>query len=74
MERALIGEYEQLVAKVLGGLNDSNFATAVQLLSLPQKIKGFGHVKEKNLVEVRTEQAALLERFENPAPAASAAA
>jgi len=73
-ERALIGEYERLVAKVLDGLNDGNYATAVQLLSLPQKIKGFGHVKEKNLLEVRKEQVTLLEQFAMPASAASAAA
>ena len=73
-ERALIGEYEQLVARVTGAVNEGNLALAVRLLSLPEKIKGFGHVKDKNLAEVRKEQAALLEQFASPAPAASAAA
>jgi indolepyruvate ferredoxin oxidoreductase len=73
-ERALIGEYEQLVTNVTRGLNEHNYALAAQLLSLPDKIKGYGHVKDKSIVEVRKEQAELLEQFAKPATAASAAA
>jgi len=73
-ERALIGEYEQLVAAVIDGMTDDNFALAVRLLALPERIKGYGHVKEKNLADVRKEQAVLLEQFGKPAQAASAAA
>ena len=72
-ERALIGEYEQLVARVTGAVNESNLALAVRLLSLPEKIKGYGHVKDRNLAEVRKEQAALLEQFGEPVRMASAA-
>ena len=74
MERALIVEYEQLVERVLAGLDDANHDTAVALLSLPEKICGFGHVKEKNLEEVSKERAALLEKFTSPEAAARAAA
>ncbi len=73
-ERALIGEYEDLVARVVDGMSAGNYPIALQLLALPERIKGFGHVKEKNLGEVRKEQAALLELFSRPVPAASAAA
>jgi indolepyruvate ferredoxin oxidoreductase len=74
MERALIGEYEQLVERVLVGLTEANFDTAVLLLSLPEKIRGYGHVKEKNLGDVRKEQATLLEKFSSPQASARAAA
>jgi indolepyruvate ferredoxin oxidoreductase len=74
MERALIGEYEQLVERVLAGLGEANYDTAVELLSLPEKIRGYGHVKEKNLEDVRKEQAALLEKFASPEVATRAAA
>ncbi|HSQ69919.1 MAG TPA: DUF6537 domain-containing protein, partial [Steroidobacteraceae bacterium] len=74
MERALIVEYEQLVERILASLGDGNHDTAVQLLSLPEKIRGFGHVKERHLDEVRKEQAALLERFTSPEASARAAA
>ena len=56
-----------------GAVNESNLALAVRLLSLPEKIKGYGHVKDRNLAEVRKEQAALLEQFGEPVRMASAA-
>jgi indolepyruvate ferredoxin oxidoreductase len=62
-ERALIGEYEALVDELLGKLAADNHAVAVQLASLPEEIRGFGHVKLRNLERVRGEWAALLTRF-----------
>jgi indolepyruvate ferredoxin oxidoreductase len=74
MERSLIGEYEQLIDKLLAGLNAQNLGIAAQLLALPEKIRGFGHVKEKNLEDVRKEQATLLEKFSSPDASTRAAA
>jgi indolepyruvate ferredoxin oxidoreductase len=45
-ERALIGEYEQLVGRVLAALTPANHAAGVRLLSLADEIRGFGPVKE----------------------------
>ncbi|BBM04221.1 indolepyruvate ferredoxin oxidoreductase family protein [Microbulbifer sp. GL-2] len=66
MERALIGEYEQLVDKVVGELNAQNHTAAIDLLSYPEEIRGYGHVKEANLVKVRHQRELALERFESP--------
>jgi indolepyruvate ferredoxin oxidoreductase len=63
MERALIGEYEALVAEVLAALAPHNHAVAVGLARLPEHIRGFGHVKAKNVAEARAEQAKLLASF-----------
>jgi indolepyruvate ferredoxin oxidoreductase len=63
MERALIGEYEELVEELLGKLNGENHAVAVQLASLPEEIRGYGHVKEKNLAKAREKWTALLAQF-----------
>jgi len=65
VERALIGEYEQLVERLLGGLRLDNYDAGVALLSLPERIRGYGHVKDRNVAEVRQEQAKLLEQFAN---------
>ena len=46
MERALIGEYEDLVGQVLAGLKEGNHAQAAALLELADIIRGFGSVKE----------------------------
>jgi indolepyruvate ferredoxin oxidoreductase len=61
MERALIGEYRQLVESP--GLAAANHATAVELASLPEQIRGFGQVKDKAVAEYRVKKAALLANF-----------
>ncbi|MFX1735220.1 indolepyruvate ferredoxin oxidoreductase family protein [Paraburkholderia sp. A1RI_3L] len=65
-ERALIGEYEALVCELLRGLNAQNRALAVELASLPDGIRGYGHVKEHNLKAVRTKWATLLAKWRAP--------
>src|SRR6187551_1897040 len=47
MERDLIAGYEKDVATVLGLLSPVTLDTAVELLSLPDRIRGYGPVKEK---------------------------
>ena len=48
-ERALIQEYMDSVTEILASLNIENHSIAVQLANVPDQIKGFGHVKERNL-------------------------
>jgi indolepyruvate ferredoxin oxidoreductase len=55
MERALIGEYRDLVIEVLGRLNPDNYQEAIALLSLVDQVRGFGHVKEASVVRYRAE-------------------
>jgi len=44
-------------------------ASAVALASLPDRIRGYGHVKEKAMREAAAERGALLARLRAPAPA-----
>jgi len=69
-ERALITEYEALVAEILAKLTPQNHATAVELASVPEHIRGYGHVKEAHLKTAKTREAALLAAFRAPTPAA----
>jgi indolepyruvate ferredoxin oxidoreductase len=48
-ERALIQEYMDAVTEVLVSLTAENHTLAVQMSNVPEQIKGFGHVKERNL-------------------------
>jgi indolepyruvate ferredoxin oxidoreductase len=73
MERQLIADYEALIEEIIGKLSPSNHAIAVQLASLPDDIRGFGHVKDANVAKVRTRWAALLATFRNPEPLKQAA-
>ncbi len=62
-ERQLIEEYIQLLDQILARLSPVNHAAAVALASVPDEIRGFGHVKEKNLAAARELQAARLKAF-----------
>lgn len=63
MERRLIGEYEGLIHDVLSNLTSPNLTQAIALANLPQKIKGFGHIKMANYKTTRTEWGDLLDKF-----------
>ena len=52
-ERALIGEYENVIAEVLDKLTPHNHALAVELASIPEHIRGYGHVKERHLKDAK---------------------
>jgi indolepyruvate ferredoxin oxidoreductase len=62
-ERALIGEYEALIDELLAKLSPANYDLAVGLASIPEHVRGYGHVKERHLTEAKAREAALLERF-----------
>ena len=63
MERQLIEDYRLLVEEILDSVNESNFDIAKRLLSLPEEIKGFGHVKEANVIQVRASWQELLHQY-----------
>jgi indolepyruvate ferredoxin oxidoreductase len=74
-ERQLIGDYHALVGEIAGKLTAANLPLAVALASVPEKIRGFGHVKERHLKQAKAEEADLLARFRagGPLPVAQAA-
>jgi indolepyruvate ferredoxin oxidoreductase len=52
-ERQLIADYERELETILGALSPENHETALKIASLPEMIRGFGHVKEKAVAEVQ---------------------
>jgi indolepyruvate ferredoxin oxidoreductase len=74
MERQLLTDYDKLLDEIAGALTPENHATALALATIPEKIRGFGHVKEKNVAEAKAEEARLLEKFrKTPKPTLQAA-
>ncbi|MGB9041026.1 MAG: indolepyruvate ferredoxin oxidoreductase family protein [Pseudolabrys sp.] len=63
MERRLVTEYEQLLEDICERLTLNNHRFAVELAMIPEKIRGFGPVKQRHLVAAKGEEAALLEQF-----------
>ena len=72
-ERTLIAEYEETIERLLAKLTAENHALAVQLASLPEEIRGFGHIKMRNVNAARKKHAELLQRFESTQAARAAA-
>jgi indolepyruvate ferredoxin oxidoreductase len=73
MERRLIGEYHATIDSVLSTLDQNNHATAVQIAAVPETMRGFGHVKEKNVTAAKEREASLLAAYRSPATAKVAA-
>ena len=69
LERDLIVGYEKDVATVLGLLSPVTVDTAVELLSLPDRIRGYGPVKEKAVVDAKARYAQLAADLASPPPA-----
>jgi len=65
-ERRLIVDYETLMDEVLAGLDPETHALAVELASVPEGIRGYGHVKERHLEVAEAHQSQLLQAFRNP--------
>ena len=62
-ERQLIEEYDQTLDELASRLSPANYQVAIELAGIPSKIRGFGHVKERNLAQARELEASLKARF-----------
>jgi len=67
-ERKLIEDYEAMLEHVIAGLTPDNHHLAVGLAAIPEKIRGFGHVKQRHLVAAKADETALLEQFNAGTP------
>src|SRR4029079_9836047 len=72
-ERRAITEYEQLMAEVLTNFDAGNHSIAVELASLPQQVRGYGHVKLRQYEAARKREADLLQALRTPHDEAVAA-
>ena len=62
-ERALIQRYEAVIAEVLPLLEDggAHYDTLLELVSLPEQIRGYGHVRAKAMALARQRESVLLD-------------
>ena len=68
IERNLIADYEALLDEVLTKLTPDNHHLAVGLAVIPEKIRGFGHVKQQHLTAAKADEAVLLDQFRSGSP------
>ncbi len=73
MERNLIFEYEAVIGELLADLTPANHALATEIAGLPMRIRGFGHVKERNRLAAKDCEGQLMADFRNGGVKADAA-
>ena len=66
MERRLIDEYERTIGGLLETLDGGNVDLAAEIASIPEHIRGFGHVKHAHLEKAKRREADLLREWNNP--------
>jgi indolepyruvate ferredoxin oxidoreductase len=62
----LIEDYIKQLDEIAGKLDAANHTAAVQLASVPDEIRGYGHVKERNIETAKALEEKLLHAFRNP--------
>ncbi|HZC55693.1 MAG TPA: indolepyruvate ferredoxin oxidoreductase family protein [Xanthobacteraceae bacterium] len=73
MERRLIADYEAIIRELTAALDPANHALAIEIASVPAKIRGFGPVKERNVESAKACEAELLMLWRRKDTRASAA-
>jgi indolepyruvate ferredoxin oxidoreductase len=73
LERALITQYERTIEQLLAGLTQQNHAAAVEIASIPEEIRGFGHIKMRSIEAAARKRDELLASFGLPARQKAAA-
>ncbi|MNV54030.1 indolepyruvate ferredoxin oxidoreductase [compost metagenome] len=62
-ERELMREYRETMTAILSKLNRGNLDRAVALASVPEEIRGYGHVKEASMARAEEVREELLKEF-----------
>lgn len=63
LERGLIAQLNGTLDELLEKLNDDRVAHAVEIIELVTRVRGYGHVKEKNYQQYRLRLAQQLKRY-----------
>jgi indolepyruvate ferredoxin oxidoreductase len=69
VERALVGEYEAMIGEALSLLTPETHDTAVELLELPDLIRGYEEIKLRGVVLFRKRAEGILKRLRTGKPA-----
>jgi indolepyruvate ferredoxin oxidoreductase len=73
LERQLIDDYRAAIESLLPTLSKDNHGLAVEIASLPEEIRGFGHVKDSAVKKTRAKWASLVgQYFARPARVSAA--
>jgi indolepyruvate ferredoxin oxidoreductase len=65
-ERTLITQYRAAIEEVMHGFSPERQALALEIARIPDKIKGYGHVKERHLKVARLQWDGLMLAWRSP--------
>ena len=65
MERRLIADYRATMEELMRGLDGDNHALAVDIASIPEHIRGYGHVKDRHLADAIKRRHDLISAWRN---------
>lgn len=60
MERQLIVDYEKTINELVATLDNDNHSLAIEIASIPEQIRGYGHIKEDHVQKAKASEAKLL--------------
>jgi indolepyruvate ferredoxin oxidoreductase len=60
MERALVGEYQEMIEQLLTDLRPETYDRALEVAELPDMIRGYEEIKEANVEKFRQAAKALI--------------
>jgi indolepyruvate ferredoxin oxidoreductase len=63
LDRRLLDEYERLVGELVASLRPGNHALAVELASIPDHVRGYGHIRKRHAEHAKRREARLLDEF-----------
>ena len=68
MDRAQLKDYQQLVERIVSGLEASNYDTFLQLAELASEVRGYGPVREQAAEAVQEKQTQLIKALDTGRP------
>jgi indolepyruvate ferredoxin oxidoreductase len=62
-ERALVQQYQDSITEIMATFAPGKHALALEIARIPEKIKGYGHVKERHLKAAREQWDGLMQAW-----------
>ena len=63
LERQLVIDYKRAIEQIATALDEHCFDTALKIAKLPKQVRGYGHVKEKSIIQFGKQLRVLLNDF-----------
>jgi len=63
IERALVKQYQDSISEVMATFAPGTHSLALEIARIPEKIKGYGHVKERHLKAAREQWDGLMQAW-----------